>query len=52
MLEPTRVYPLEKYFGGSFIGYISSFKIYNCFMEYNNIYNNYIFEKNRYINNI
>ena len=52
MLEPTRVYPLEKYFGGSFIGYISSFKIYNCFMEYNNIYNNYIFEKNRYIINI
>lgn len=33
MLNPTRVYPLEKYFAGSFIGYMKSFKIYNCFME-------------------
>ena len=33
MLEPTRVYPLEKYFAGSFIGYFKSFRIYNCLME-------------------
>ena len=41
MLNPTRVYPLEKYFAGTFIGYISSFKIYNCFMEQKIIENNY-----------
>lgn len=33
MLNPTRVYPIEKYFGGSFIGYISSFKLYASFLE-------------------
>jgi hypothetical protein len=41
MLNPTRVYPIEKYFAGSFIGYISSFKIYNCFLEQKIIENNY-----------
>lgn len=40
MLNPTRVYPLEKYFAGSFIGYMSSFKIYNCFFEQKIIENN------------
>jgi hypothetical protein len=44
MLNPTRVYPLEKNFAGSFIGYISSFKIYNCFMEQMIIYNNFKYE--------
>ena len=29
MLNPTRVYPLEKHFAGSFIGYIKEFKFYN-----------------------
>lgn len=29
MLEPYRTYPLEKYFAGSFIGYIKEFKIYD-----------------------
>ena len=34
MLNPTRVYPLEENFGGSFIGYIKSFKTYNnCLIE-------------------
>ena len=47
MLNPTRVYPLEKYFAGTFIGYISSFKIYNCFMEQMIIENNYKYEKNK-----
>jgi len=46
MLNPTRVYPLEKNFAGTFIGYISSFKIYNCFMEQLIIENNYKYEKN------
>lgn len=41
MLNPTRVYPIEKYFAGSFIGHIKSFKIYNCFMEQMIIENNY-----------
>jgi hypothetical protein len=47
MLNPTRVYPLEKYFAGTFIGYISSFKIYDCFMEQKIIENNYKYEKNK-----
>ena len=47
MLNPTRVYPLEKAFAGSFIGYIKSFKIYNCFMEQMIIEHNYKYENNR-----
>lgn len=47
MLNPTRVYPLEKSFAGTFIGYISSFKIYNCFMEQMIINHNYKYENNR-----
>lgn len=47
MLNPTRTYPLEKNFAGTFIGYISSFKIYNCFMEQMIIENNYLYEKNK-----
>ncbi len=41
MLEPTRLYPLEENFAGTFIGYIKSFKFYNCGMEYMNILNNF-----------
>jgi len=47
MLNPTRVYPLEKNFAGTFIGYISSFKIYNCFMEQMIIEHNFKYENNR-----
>lgn len=47
MLNPTRVYPLEKHFAGTFIGYLSSFKIYNCFMEQMIIENNYKYEKRK-----
>ena len=47
MLNPTRVYPLEKYFAGTFIGYMKSFKFYNCSMEYGDILGNYRFEKNK-----
>jgi hypothetical protein len=46
MLEPSRVYPLEENFAGTFIGYMRSFKFYNCGMEYMNILNNYKFIKN------
>lgn len=47
MLNPTRVYPLEKSFAGTFIGYISSFKIYNCFMEQFIINHNFKYERNK-----
>lgn len=47
MLNPTRVYPIEKNFAGTFIGYISSFKIYNCFMEQMIIDHNFKYENNR-----
>lgn len=45
MLNPYRIYPLEKYFAGSFIGYMRSFKFYDCSLEYGNILQNYKFEK-------
>lgn len=44
MLEPSRVYPLEKYFAGTFIGYIRSFKIYNCSLEHMILENNFKYE--------
>ena len=45
MLNPTRTYPIEKAFAGSFIGYISSFRVYNCMMEQLAIENNFKWEK-------
>lgn len=47
MLVPNRVYPLERYFGGSFIGYMKTFRFYNCTLELGNIKNNYIYEINK-----
>ena len=47
MLDPYRVYPLEKYFAGTFIGYLKSFKFYNCIMEYMHINNNFKYEMNK-----
>lgn len=44
MLNPTKVYPLEKYFAGTFIGYIKSFKFYDCDLEYGDILGNYKYE--------
>ena len=44
MIEPYRVYPLEKHFAGTFIGYFKSFKFYNCDVEHINIVNNFKFE--------
>lgn len=44
MLNPYRTYPLERIFAGTFIGYIKSFKFYDCEVEYGNIYSNYLFE--------
>ena len=45
MLTPYRTYPLEKYFAGTFIGYIKSFKIYNCDIEHFIIKNNSEYNK-------
>lgn len=44
MIEPYRVYPLEKHFAGTFIGYFKSFKFYDCDIEHMNIVNNFKFE--------
>lgn len=44
MLNPTRVYPIERHFAGSFIGDIKSFKIYNCFIGQPQISNNFCYE--------
>jgi hypothetical protein len=49
MLDPYRVYPLEENFGGSFIGYIKSFKFYNCDKEYNQIFRNFKIEEKKWI---
>lgn len=49
MLDPYRVYPLEKYFSGTFIGEIKSFKFYNCSKEYLEIFNNFLYENDKMI---
>lgn len=42
---PTKILPLEKHFGGTFLGDIKSFKFYNCPLNYNEIKNNYKYEE-------
>lgn len=44
MQNPSRVYPIEENFAGSFIGFIEKFRFYNCNMNFNDILNNYKFE--------
>lgn len=34
---PDKIYPIEKEFAGTFIGYIKKFKIFNCNLSYNKI---------------
>lgn len=41
---PSKILPIEKYFAGTFIGDIKSFKFYNCDLNYNEIKNNYLYE--------
>lgn len=48
---PEYVLYLEKEFGGSFNGYLKSFKFYTCDKNYNNINNNVLFEQNNLKNN-
>ena len=38
--NPSIIYPLEKYFAGSFIGDIKSFRFYSCLLNGNEIENN------------
>ena len=45
MKLPEYVLPLEKEFGGSFIGWLKSFKFYNCLLNYQEILGNYNFTK-------
>ena len=42
---PEYILPLEKEFGGSFIGWIKSFKFYTCPLNYYEIRQNYKFNK-------
>lgn len=51
MLNPYRVYPLEKYFAGSFIGYFKSFKFYTSHMDFSVIHNNFKCEKDKWLAN-
>lgn len=41
---PTDMLPLEKEFGGSFIGYVQSLRIYNCLLSLSEITQNYEFD--------
>lgn len=47
---PDKVLPLEKEFGGSFVGYFKSFKFYDCNLTFSEIAQNAIFEK-RFLTN-
>lgn len=47
MINPYRTYPLEENFGGSFIGYIKTFRIYLGRMSYDEILNNFKYEFNK-----
>ena len=47
MIEPYRTYPLEKHFGGSFIGWFKSFKFYNCSVEHLKLQENFRHEVNK-----
>lgn len=48
MLNPTRVYPLERYFAGTFIGYMKSVRVYNCMMEQLDLMNNHKYNLRKY----
>lgn len=47
---PEYIYPLEKEFGGSFIGYLKSFKFYECSLNFNEINENIRFARNTFPN--
>ena len=41
---PEYILPLEKEFAGTFIGFLKSFKMYNCILRIDEIRENYNFE--------
>ena len=43
MKTPKYILPLEKEFGGSFVGWLKSFRFYTCPLNYTEILNNYLF---------
>lgn len=45
MKLPEYVLPLEKEFGGSFIGWLKAFRFYTCPLNYNEVVKNYNFVK-------
>lgn len=45
MKPPQYTLPLEREFGGSFIGWIKSFKFYSCHLNYQEIVKNHIFNE-------
>lgn len=45
MKLPEYVLPLEKEFGGSFIGWLKTFRFYTCPLNYNEVVKNYNFVK-------
>ena len=45
MKPPEYVLPLEKEFGGSFIGWLKTFRFYTCPLNYNEVVKNYNFVK-------
>lgn len=47
---PQKQLPIEKEFGGSFVGYFKSFKFYDCNLTFSEITQNAIFEK-RFLTN-
>ena len=48
MLNPTRTYPLEKYFAGTFIGYMKSMRVYSCTMQPITLLNNHKYNSRRF----
>lgn len=46
MKTPTQVLPLEKEFGGSFIGYLKTFRFYTCPLDFSQIRANYEYDIN------
>ena len=47
---PEYSLPLEREFGGSFVGYFKSFKFYSCSLNYTELFNNHNFTaKQRYL---
>ena len=43
--EPEYILPLEKEFCGSFVGYLKNFRFHDCVLNYQEILNNYHFDK-------